>query len=501
MVSAGFGCRCLALRRRFQTKLSLKQIMSLLEGNLLVAQSGGPTAVINASAAGVIEQAGKHAEISEIYAGRNGILGILEEDLFDLNEEMVKSVEALKHTPAAAFGTCRYKINFAKAPEQAAKDMDRLFEVFRAHDVRFFFYIGGNDSQDTSNKIHEESLRRGHEMRVIGIPKTIDNDLPHTDHCPGYGSAIKYNAASVMEVGADVGSMATDGGACCILEVMGRSAGWIAAGTILAKRVSNDPPHIILLPEIPFREDAFLDRVRQVVTANRYCVVVVGEGLKNEAGQEIAADKNRLDAFGHPVLSGAADRLAEIIQGRIGLKTRTVKFGYAQRSAAHYASAVDVEEAVACGREAVRAAVEDGRSGYMVKIVRTGDSPYAWETGLHSLAEIANVERLLPRDWITEDGFLPNQKFVDYARPLIQGLNKVTTEGGLPKFVRLDKLPVEKKLPPRLVSLPEPSLAAAEPPAFVASESEETSQRKEQLPVHLLRARPEHAGDSEEAKE
>ncbi len=474
--------------------------MSLLEGNLLVAQSGGPTAVINASAAGVIEQAGKHVQISEIYAGRNGILGILEEDLFDLNEEMARSVEALKHTPGAAFGTCRYKINFAKAPEQAAKDMDRLFEVFRAHDIRFFFYIGGNDSQDTSNKIHEEALRRGHEMRVIGIPKTIDNDLPHTDHCPGYGSAIKYNAAAVMEVGADVGSMATDGGACCVLEVMGRSAGWIAAGTILAKRDPNDPPHIILLPEILFREDAFLDRVRQVVTANRYCIVVVGEGLKNEAGEEIAADKNRLDAFGHPVLSGAADRLADIIQGRIQLKTRTVKFGYAQRSAAHYASAIDVKEAVACGREAVRAAVEDNLSGYMVKILRTGESPYIWETGLHPLAEIANVERLLPRDWIEEDGFLPNQKFVDYARPLIQGLNEAPTEGGLPKFVRLTKLPVEKKLPARSTAFPKPSLAGAKLPAFAAAEPEKHPHGKD-IPVHLLRARPEHADDSGESKE
>ena len=421
--------------------------MSLLEGNLLVAQSGGPTAVINASAAGVIEEAGKHAEISEIYAGRNGILGILEEDLFDLNEEMSKSVEALKHTPAAALGTCRYKINFAKEPEQAAKDMERLFEVFRAHDIRFFFYIGGNDSQDTSNKIHEEAIRRGREMRVIGIPKTIDNDLPHTDHCPGYGSAIKYNAVSVMEVGADVGSMAAKG-ACCLLEVMGRSAGWIAAGTILAKRVPNDPPHLILLPEIPFREDAFLARVRQVVTANRYCVVVVGEGLKNEEGEEMAADKNRRDAFGHPALSGAADCLAEILRRRIPIKTRTVKFGYAQRAAAHYASAADVEEAVACGRAAVRAAVE-GRSGYMIKIIRTGESPYTWKTGLHPLAEIANVEHLLPRDWIEADGFLPNQKFIDYARPLIQGLNAVPTEGGLPQFVRLAKFPVEKKLPAR----------------------------------------------------
>ncbi len=426
--------------------------LEILEGNLLVAQSGGPTAVINASAAGVIQEAGKHTGntgiIGEIYAGRDGILGILNEDLFDLAAEMTNSIKALKHTPAAALGTCRYKINFTKAPEQAAKDMDRLFEVFLAHDIRFFFYIGGNDSQDTSNKIREEAVRRGHEMRVIGVPKTIDNDLPHTDHCPGYGSAIKYNAASVMEIGADVGSMATDDGACCIVEVMGRSAGWIAAGTVLAKRAPEDPPHIILLPEIPFQESAFLERVQQVVTANRYCIVVVGEGLKNAAGEEIAADKNRLDAFGHPVLSGAADRLAEIVQGRIQLKTRTVKFGYAQRAAAHYASAVDVEEAVACGRAAVRAAVE-GQSGQMVKIIRTGSAPYTWETGLHPLAEIANVEHRIPRGWIEEDGFLPNQKFIDYARPLIEGTNEVPTEGGLPRFIRLAKVPVEKKLPPR----------------------------------------------------
>ncbi|MCS1407706.1 MAG: Pyrophosphate--fructose 6-phosphate 1-phosphotransferase [Verrucomicrobia subdivision 3 bacterium] len=422
--------------------------MSLLEGNLLVAQSGGPTAVINASVAGVIQEAGKHTQIGEIYAGRNGILGILDEDLFDLNEEMARSIEALKHTPAAALGTCRYKINFKQAPEQAAKDMGRLFEVFQAHDIRFFFYAGGNDSQDTSHKIHEEAVRRGYEMRVIGVPKTIDNDLPHTDHTPGYGSVIKYNAVSTMEVGADVGSMATDDGACCVLEVMGRSAGWIAAGTVLAKRAPSDPPHIILFPEIPFQEDAFLDRVKQVVAENKYCIIVVGEGLKNESGEEIAADKGRLDAFGHPVLSGAAHRLAEIIQGRINLKTRTVKFGYAQRAAAHYASTTDMDEAVACGNAAVRAAIE-GKSGYMVKIVRTGNVPYTWKTDLHPLAEIANVEHFIPRDWIEEDGFLPNQKFIEYARPLIKGDNPVPTLGGLPNFVQLKKVPVEKKLPTR----------------------------------------------------
>lgn len=420
--------------------------MSLLEGNLLVAQSGGPTAVINASVAGVIQEAGKHTQIGEIYAGANGILGILNEDLFDLNEEMAKSIEALKHTPAAALGTCRYKIHFNENPESAARDMERLFEVFEAHAIRFFFYIGGNDSQDTSRKVHEETIRRGYEMRVIGIPKTIDNDLPHTDHAPGFGSAIKYAATTVMEVGADLASMATDGGACCIIEVMGRSAGWIAAGTILAKRKENDAPHIILLPEIPFDETAFLDRVKQTIARLGHCIVVVGEGLKNDRGEAIAADQNRLDAFGHPLLSGVADRLAEMVQRRIHLKTRTVKLGYAQRAAAHYASAVDVEEAVACGRSAVRAAI-DNKSGCMVKIVRMQNDPYKWATGLQPLADIANFEHLIPRDWI-EDG-LPNQKFIEYAKPLISGDNAVPTHEGLPLFVSLAKIPVEKKLPPR----------------------------------------------------
>src|SRR5689334_17918635 len=225
--------------------------MSELAGNLLVAQSGGPTSVINASVAGVITEAGRHECIEEIYGGLNGILGILNEERIDINEEKRKTIEGLKHTPAAGLGTCRYKINFQKKPEAAARDMDRLFQVFQAHNIRYFFYAGGNDSQDTTNKIHQEAIKRGWDMRVIGIPKTIDNDLPHTDHCPGYGSVIKYNGATVMEIAVDVGSMATDDGACCIIEVMGRSAGWIAAGSVLAKRQPDDAPHIILLPEIP----------------------------------------------------------------------------------------------------------------------------------------------------------------------------------------------------------------------------------------------------------
>ena len=422
--------------------------MADLVGNLLVAQSGGPTAVINASVAGVIQEAGRHDVIEEIYGGMNGILGILNEQLIDLNEEKARTIEGLKYTPAAGLGTCRYKIDFKKKPEQAAKDMDRLFEVFKAHNIRYFFYAGGNDSQDTANKIHEETIKRGFEVRVIGVPKTIDNDLPHTDHCPGYGSVIKYNAATVMEIATDVSSMATDDGSCCIIEVMGRAAGWIAAGTVLARREQNDAPHIILLPEIPFNEAAFLAKVKETVAKNKYCVVVVGEGLKNDKGEEIGADKSRLDAFGHPVLSGAADRLAEIVQGRMNLKTRTVKLGYAQRAASHFASETDMLEAVACGEAAVRAAV-DGKSGFMVKIVRTQSQPYKWTTGLQDLKDIANVEHFIPRDWISEDGFLPNEKFVAYAGPLIEGEVKVPMQGGLPKYVSLNKVLVDKVLPPR----------------------------------------------------
>jgi 6-phosphofructokinase len=422
--------------------------MAELVGNVLVAQSGGPTAVINASVAGVIQEAGRHECIEEIYGGLNGILGILNEELIDLNEEKARTIEGLKHTPAAALGTCRYKIDFKRKPDQAARDMERVFQVLQAHNIRYLFYVGGNDSQDTSNKIHQEALKRGWEMRVIGVPKTIDNDLPHTDHCPGYGSVIKYNAITVAEIALDVGAMATDDGACCIVEVMGRSAGWIAGGTALAHRKHDDAPHIVLIPEIPFQEEAFLAKVQETVERLRFCMVVVGEGLKNPDGEEIGADKSRLDAFGHPVLSGASERLAEMVAGKLNLKTRTVKLGYAQRAAAHTASEQDVEEAAACGTAAVRAAM-DGKSGYMVKLVRIQNQPYKWTTDIQPLDDIANVEHFVPRDWMSEDGFLPNEKFMQYARPLICGELKMPMEDGLPKYVSLEKSRLEKKLPPR----------------------------------------------------
>ena len=424
--------------------------MAELNGNLLVAQSGGPTCAINASIAGVITEAGKHEGIEEIYGGLNGILGILNEEIIDINDEKARNIEGLKYTPAAALGTCRYKIDFKKNPEKAALDMDRLFEVFTAHNIRYFFYAGGNDSQDTSHKIHEEAVKRGYELRIIGVPKTIDNDLPHTDNCPGYGSVIKFNATTVMEVGFDVGSMATDEGSCCIIEVMGRSAGWIAAGTVLAKRGNPaNPPHIILLPEVPFDEVQFLAKVKEVVEAHKHCIVVVGEGIKNKEGKEVGADTSKLDAFGHPVLAGAAEELREVIQGRMNIKTRTVLLGYTQRAAGHYASLTDTSNAYACGEAAVRAAI-DGKSGYMVKIVRNDtNGSVKWSTDLQPLADIANVEHFVPKDWITDDGFMVNEKFVAYATPLVEGDVKVPTEGGLPKYVVLDKNKVEKKLAPR----------------------------------------------------
>ncbi|MHB9005715.1 MAG: 6-phosphofructokinase [Limisphaerales bacterium] len=425
--------------------------MSQLTGNLLVAQSGGPTCAINASIAGVITEAGKHPDqIEEIYGGLNGILGILNEELVDLQEEQRSTIEGLKYTPAAALGTCRYKIDFKKKPEKAAQEMDRLFEVFGAHNIRYFFYAGGNDSQDTSHKIHEEAVKRGYDLRVIGVPKTIDNDLPFTDSCPGYGSVIKYCATTTMEVGTDVASMATDDGSCCIIEVMGRSAGWIAAGTVLAKRGNPaNPPHIILLPEIQYDVDEFLAQVKATVEAYKYCVVVVGEGIRNKEGEEIGADKSRLDAFGHPVLAGAAEKLKEFIQGKLNTKTRTVLLGYAQRAAAHFASLTDITNAFACGEAAVKAAV-DGKSGYMVKIVREIENgKVRWSTGLQPLSEVANVEHFVPREWVSPDGFLPNEQFVEYASPLVEGEVRPPVEGGLPKYIVLEKSKLEKELSPR----------------------------------------------------
>ncbi|MCS7337797.1 MAG: 6-phosphofructokinase [Verrucomicrobiae bacterium] len=456
--------------------------MAKLKGNLLVAQSGGPTPVINASVAGVVEEAARHNCIEQIYGGLNGILGILNEELVNLRKEKRRTIEQMKFAPGAALGTCRYKLHYitadaiaaAKDPEkrqalerkqkQGMLDMDRLFDVFKAHNIRYFLYIGGNDSQDTSHKIHTEAQKRGYELRVIGVPKTIDNDLPFTDNCPGYGSVVKYNATTVMEVGMDVASMATDEGACCIIEVMGRSAGWIAAGTVLAKRGDPaNPPHIILLPELLFEPDPFIAKVKETIAAYNYCIVVVGEGIRwkvkrlingveKEVEEEIGADPSRLDAFGHPYLMGAGLKLKEIVEERLKTKTRTVLLGYAQRAASHCASLTDVKNAHACGVAAVKAAVA-GKSGFMVTIVRNKQrgGKIKWTTGLHPLEQVANVEHLVPRDWISPDGFMPNEKFIEYVRPLVEGEVKLPFVDGLPQYAVLQKVRVPKQLPARTV--------------------------------------------------
>ncbi len=424
--------------------------MSQLTGNLLVGQSGGPTAVINASVCGVVQEAFKHPCIQGIYGGMNGILGMLNEELFDFRQEDPAVIDGLKYTPAAGLGTCRYKLGFKRKDDKGVKDMDRLFEVFQAHNIRYFLYAGGNDSQDTSHKIHLEAVKRGWEMRVVGVPKTIDNDLPHTDHTPGYGSVIKYVCATVMEVGLDVGSMATDDGSCCIIEVMGRSAGWIAAGTALAQRGNPDnPPQIILLPEVPFVREKFIEKVRSVVARNKCCIVVCGEGIKYPDGREVGADYSRLDAFGHPALAGASVKLKEMVEADLDLKSRTVLLGYAQRAAAHYGSAIDAEESHACGVAATQAAVR-GISGQMVKIIRISSQPYQWTTGLQPLGDIANVEHFLPKEWISADGFGVTEKFIEYAAPLVAGLTRVPEVNGLPGYAILAKQRVPKVLPPRV---------------------------------------------------
>lgn len=414
--------------------------MAELVGNVLVGQSGGPTSVTNASVAGVIVEALNHECIEEIYGTLNGVLGILQEDLIDLASESQQQIRALKHTPGAALGTCRYKLK-----KQA--DFDRVLEVFKAHNIRYFFYIGGNDSQDTADKISKLAQAQGYELRVIGVPKTIDNDLPITDHTPGYGSVIKYLATTVREIACDSEAMG-QGDLVSIVEVMGRSAGWIAAGTALAKRKDHphDPPHIILLPEIPFDQPKILDDIRRVLKRERFCQIVIAEGLTDSNGNYLAADA-ATDAFGHAKLGGAGDALSEIIEQNIpGVKIRVAKPGLMQRAAAHSASKTDAEEAYLAGEAAVEAAI-NGETDKMITLLRGDAEAYSVETGLATLSDIANGVKKLPRDWINEDGISMNHQFLRYAQPLVAGEVTLPYENGVPTFARLDKVRVDKVLP------------------------------------------------------
>jgi 6-phosphofructokinase 1 len=410
-----------------------------LEGNCLVAQSGGPTSVINASLAGVVSEALNYECIEEIYGGLNGVMGILDEQLIDLAAESQQTIRGLRYTPGAALGTCRYKLKLQS-------DFDRVLEVFEAHNIRYFFYAGGNDSQDTANKISKLAQERGYELRVIGIPKTIDNDLVTTDHTPGYGSVIKYIASTVKEIACDNAAMGQHN-LVQIVEVMGRSAGWIAAGAALAKYRDqpNAAPHLIYLPEVAFSPEKFIADVQHVLQKEKYCVVVVGEGLVDADGNHISTDGSSSDAFGHSQLGGVGDYLRALAEESLQVKARSVKLGMAQRAAVHCSSQTDNDEAFLAGKAAVQAAI-NGETDKMVTLLRGEGDNYSCETGLADLAEIANGVKKLPQDWINEDGVSMSYNFYKYALPLIQGEVQVPFENGVPALVQLKRVKAARKL-------------------------------------------------------
>ena len=409
--------------------------------NAFYAQSGGVTAVINVSAAGVIETARRHPDrIARVYAGRNGIIGALTEDLIDTSLESDAAIAALKHTPSGAFGSCRYKL---KGFEKNQAEYERLIEVFKAHDIGFFYYNGGGDSADTCLKISQLGEKLGYPIQAIHVPKTVDNDLPITDCCPGFGSVAKYVAVSIREAGYDVASMAKTSTKVFILEVMGRHAGWIAAAGGLAAEAEGEAPHIILFPEIAFDETAFLARVDDCVRKYGYCAIVASEGLHAPDGSFLSEAGGK-DAFGHAQLGGLAPLLAGIVKDKLKFKYHWAVADYLQRAARHIASRTDVEQAYALGKAAVEMALA-GKSGVMPAIRRLADSPYRWDIVEAPLAEVANVEKKMPRDFITADGFHITEACRRYLAPLIQGEDYPPYANGLPAYVRLANQPVVKK--------------------------------------------------------
>ena len=413
-----------------------------MQGNLLYAQSGGVTAVINASACAVIETARKHKV--RVYAARNGIIGALREELIDTSKESASAIAALRHTPGGAFGSCRFKL---KSIEQSRPQYERLIEVLRAHDIRWFLYNGGNDSADTANKISQIGKQLGHEVKVIGVPKTVDNDLAVTDCCPGFGSVAKYTAVSVLEASLDVASMAESSTKVFVMEVMGRHAGWIAAAAGLAGKSADDAPHIILFPEIPFDEEAFLARVKATVDRVGWCTVVVSEGVRNKDGKFLSEVGTR-DAFGHAQLGGVAPLLAELVKQKLGYKYHWALPDYLQRSARHIASKTDVEQAYAVGKAGVEYALA-GKNAVMPVIVRTSDTPYRWKIEPAALSKVANHEKKLPKNYISRDGYGITDAARRYLEPLIRGEDPPPSgKDGLPKYVRLKNIAVKQKLAP-----------------------------------------------------
>ncbi|QBB69232.1 6-phosphofructokinase [Pseudolysobacter antarcticus] len=419
------------------------------KGNLLYAQSGGVTAVINTTACAVIETARKHkAQIGRVYAARNGILGVLREELIDTGLEDKKAIAALRHTPGGAFGSCRYKL---KSIEESRAQYERLIAVFKAHNIRYFLYNGGNDSADTALKISQIGAAMNYPIACIGVPKTVDNDLPVTDCSPGFGSVAKYTAISMREAALDVASMCSSSTKVFVMEVMGRHAGWIAAAAGLAARKPGDAPHIILFPEVPFDEEAFLRKVKETVERYGYCCVAVSEGVKQRNGQFLS-EVGTVDAFGHSQLGGVGPLIAQLVHAKLGYKFHWAVADYLQRSARHIASKVDAEHAYAVGKAAVEFALA-GQNAVMPVITRVADEPYRWIVESAPLDKIANREKKLPRRFLTKDGFGITPSARAYLEPLIRGedyppYDKAT---GLPKYAELDNKLIRKKLPAYIV--------------------------------------------------
>ena len=408
--------------------------------NAFYAQSGGVTAVINASACGVIETARQHPDkIANVYAGRNGIIGALTEDLIDTSQESAEAIAGLRYTPSGGFGSCRYKL---KSLEANKREYERLIEVFKAHDIGYFFYNGGGDSADTCYKVSQLSDSMGYPVQAIHVPKTVDNDLPITDNCPGFGSVAKYIAVSTLEASFDVRSMAKTSTKIFVIEVMGRHAGWIAAAGGLVE--AHDIPVVILFPEVEFDHDKFLATVKEKVEKYDFCTIVVSEGAKWPDGRFLAEQGTR-DAFGHAQLGGAAPVVANMIKDALGYKFHWAVADYLQRAARHLASKTDVDQAYAMGKSAVEFALQ-GHNSIMPTIVRTSNNPYAWEVGEAPLSEVANVEKMMPMEFISADGLGITDACREYLVPLIQGEDYPPFEAGMPKYVTLKNAPVPKKL-------------------------------------------------------
>lgn len=410
--------------------------------NAFYAQSGGVTAVINASACGVIETARKNkGQIGKVFAGRNGIIGALTEDLIDTGKESAKAIAALRHTPSGAFGSCRYKL---KSLETNRREYERLIEVFKAHNIGYFFYNGGGDSADTCWKVSQLAEKMAYPVQAIHVPKTVDNDLPVTDCCPGFGSVAKYIAISTREASFDVASMAKTSTKVFVVEVMGRHAGWIAAAGGLAADESYNIPIVILFPEVEFNQEKFLKVVDSKVKQFGYCTVVVSEGCHYPDGKFLAEAGTR-DSFGHAQLGGAAPVVANMIKENLGYKYHWAVADYLQRAARHIASKTDVEQAYAVGKSAVEFALQ-GMNSVMPAVIRTSDNPYRWKIGVAQLKDVANKEKMMPRNFITKDGFGITERCRTYLQPLIKGEDYPPYKNGLPDYVRLQNIAVPKKL-------------------------------------------------------